>query len=834
MTEGGRTGSGLGPGSRVAGYLIEEQIGAGGMAIVFRARDEMLGRAVALKVMSPRFAEDAEFRARFIRESRTIAAVDDPHIIPVYAAGDADGVLYIATRYIPGGDLAKLLDSSGGYLPPGRTASLITQVASALDAAHAAGLVHRDVKLANVLVEALPGRPEHAYLSDFGLTKGTSATTTGLTAVGQFMGTPDYCAPEQITGDTVDGRADQYALACAAFAMLTGTPPFQKPDPVASLFAHLNDPVPAPSGRRPGIPPAMDAVIARGMAKAPEVRYATCGEFATALRAAVNGPRDAPATPAAPSPAYQPTEYVSSYPPPAPSYAPSAPSYAPSAPSYSPPAPAYTPLPAPSYAQPVSYPPPAPAPTPVGYAAPGGYAPAGGSAPLGRSAPAGGSALFGGSASQGGYGPQGGYAPPAGFAPGGYNSPPFGNTAPLGGPPAATNPPQYATGVPAGRPRRKAGLIAGGVTVAVFAAAGIGAAVALSGSQSTPPGPPNNHGGQHGLAYTGASLGGPFSAPGNNIAEAAFSADGTILVTDEFNNKSAVDSFYVWDTASRKHLRTLPLPSDYVSASNPVISADNKTVTEMAIRTYPSSSPVQVYRWDLSTGSRTTVFAVNSPEKTWGAVYGTTTLSGDGSKLLVEAPGGGAVDVWDVNGDKKITTLTQPSSAKIIGDNVNNDGSVAGISDSSGKTYVWDVAAQQVKTTVNFTYKAPASGNAPTFPGLSPDGKQVLMYGNGPMTLWDVATGAKVTPRDARWATQAGWMYSPDGKVLGTQGKTPTTLELWNAATRAHILTITFPGGVRQWGYAISPDGKQMLTVGVTASDSDTGTSYLWNLLQAS
>src|SRR6185437_8848953 len=199
MTEGGST-QGLGPGSRVAGYLIEEQIGAGGMAIVFRARDEMLGRAVALKVMSPRFAEDSEFRARFIRESRTIAAVDDPHIIPVYAAGDAGGVLYIATRYIPGGDLAKVQASSGGHLPADRTAALITQVASALDAAHAAGLVHRDVKLANILVETLPGRPEHAYLSDFGLTKGTSATSTGLTAVGQFMGTPDYCAPEQITG----------------------------------------------------------------------------------------------------------------------------------------------------------------------------------------------------------------------------------------------------------------------------------------------------------------------------------------------------------------------------------------------------------------------------------------------------------------------------------------------------------------------------------------------------------------------------------------------------------------------------------------------------------
>jgi serine/threonine protein kinase len=289
MTEGGISQARLGPGSRVAGYLIEEQVGAGGMAIVFRATDEMLGRAAALKVMSPRFAEDAEFRARFIRESRAIGAIEDPHIIPVYAAGDDGGVLYIASKFVAGGDLAGLLSRNGGFLPADRTAALVSQVASALDAAHAAGMVHRDVKLANILVETLPGGREHAYLSDFGLTKGTSATTTGLTAVGQFMGTPDYCAPEQITGATVDGRADQYALACAAFAMLTGSPPYQKPDPVASLFSHLNDPVPAASARRAGIPPAIDAVLARGMAKAPGERYATCAEFAAALRGAARG-----------------------------------------------------------------------------------------------------------------------------------------------------------------------------------------------------------------------------------------------------------------------------------------------------------------------------------------------------------------------------------------------------------------------------------------------------------------------------------------------------------------------------------------------------------------
>ena len=239
-----------GPGTRLAGYVLEEQIGAGGMAIVFRARDEMLGRLAAVKVIAPSMAGDAEFRARFLRESRAIAAVEEPHIIPVYAAGEADGVLYIATRYVAGGDLVGLLQSAGGALPPDRAADLVSQVAAALDAAHAAGLVHRDVKPANILIDAAPGRTEHAFLSDFGLSKGASSAT-GLTATGQFLGTPDYCAPEQIRGGPMDGRLDQYALACVAFVLLTGTMPFRRGDAMATLFAHVHDPVPRPADERP-------------------------------------------------------------------------------------------------------------------------------------------------------------------------------------------------------------------------------------------------------------------------------------------------------------------------------------------------------------------------------------------------------------------------------------------------------------------------------------------------------------------------------------------------------------------------------------------------------
>ena len=273
---------GFAAGSRIAGYRLEEKIGQGGMAVVFRARDERLGRLVALKILAPALAADEAFQRRFIRESQAAAAVDDPHIIPVFEAGQADGVLFIAMRYVPGGDAGSLVHRDGP-MPPGRAAAIISPVASALDAAHAAGLLHRDVKPANMLVDVLPGRPDHVYLSDFGLSKGAVASAP-MTGTGQVLGTLDYIAPEQIEGKPVDGRADQYALACAAFEMLTGAPPFRRDEAMAVMYAQLSQPPPQLTSRRPDLPAAADGVLAKALAKSPADRYASCGEFADALR----------------------------------------------------------------------------------------------------------------------------------------------------------------------------------------------------------------------------------------------------------------------------------------------------------------------------------------------------------------------------------------------------------------------------------------------------------------------------------------------------------------------------------------------------------------------
>ena len=295
---------GFAAGSQVAGYRLEEQIGRGGMAVVFRARDSRLGRRVALKILAPELARDDAFRQRFIRESRAAAAVDHPHIIPVFEAGESEGVLFIAMRYVVGRDVRSLLDATGP-LPPGRAITIVTQVSSALDAAHSFGLVHRDVKPGNMLLDSVggSGQPDHIYLSDFGLSK-QSLSASGLTGTGQFLGTLDYVAPEQIEGKLVDGRADQYALAGAAYEMLGGAPPFRRDEGLAILWAQISATPPPVTNLRPELPEAVNGVLLKALAKAPADRYDSCLEFATALRGALGldtRPRSVPPVPRQPT-----------------------------------------------------------------------------------------------------------------------------------------------------------------------------------------------------------------------------------------------------------------------------------------------------------------------------------------------------------------------------------------------------------------------------------------------------------------------------------------------------------------------------------------------------
>src|SRR5437764_8507831 len=239
-------------GSRIAGYQIESLLGRGGMSVVYLAEHVRLGRKVALKILSPDLARDTRFRERFVRESRIAAGLDHPNVIPVYEADETDGVLFIAMRYVRGTDLKTLIRSDGA-LDPGRTIRLLAQAASALDAAHSEGLVHRDVKPGNILIAQGAEGEEHVYLSDFGLTKRPSSES-GITATGQFVGTLDYAAPEQFEGKTLDARTDVYSLGCVLFESLTGEVPFRRDQDAAIMFAHLMQDPPLLTEKRSDLP----------------------------------------------------------------------------------------------------------------------------------------------------------------------------------------------------------------------------------------------------------------------------------------------------------------------------------------------------------------------------------------------------------------------------------------------------------------------------------------------------------------------------------------------------------------------------------------------------
>ena len=276
-------------GTAIGGFRIEALIGQGSAGTVYSAQDVALDRRVAVKVLAPSLARDAQFHERFLRESRLAASLEHPNIIPIHAAGEDDGLLYLAMRYVDGRDLANLL-AALGRLDPARAVEILAQIGSALDAAHARGLIHRDVKPANILLARHDGSTDHAYLCDFGLAKHAS-TVSSLTGDRGVVGTVEYLAPEQIEGRPVDGRVDVYALGCVLYEMLTGEAPFTRGNELGALLAHVSDPPPKLSERRPDVPEAFDDVIATALAKDRDLRYPTCGALVAGARSALSGER---------------------------------------------------------------------------------------------------------------------------------------------------------------------------------------------------------------------------------------------------------------------------------------------------------------------------------------------------------------------------------------------------------------------------------------------------------------------------------------------------------------------------------------------------------------
>jgi protein kinase-like protein len=277
-------------GTDVAGYAVESVLGSGAMGVVYVARQRSPERRVALKLITPAFANDEVFRRRFLREATAAAAIEHPHILPVYAAGESNGILFMAMRLIDGRDLREILRGSW-ELSLERVERIVGQIGGALDAAHARGLVHRDVKPGNVLVTEQPDGEDadFCYLMDFGVSTWTASSAATITATGQMVGTANYMAPEQIEGGAVDGRTDLYSLGCVLYECLTGSAPFSGRSSPAILYGHLHERAPAPSSLRPDLPHGVDEVMGRVLRKAPEERYPSCRALSQDLRAALTG-----------------------------------------------------------------------------------------------------------------------------------------------------------------------------------------------------------------------------------------------------------------------------------------------------------------------------------------------------------------------------------------------------------------------------------------------------------------------------------------------------------------------------------------------------------------
>jgi len=717
--------AGFRAGSRLAGYQLEALAGSGGMALVFRARDERLDRLVALKILSPALASDQAFRRRFIAESRAAAKVDDPHIIPVYEADEADGVLFIAMRFVQGGDLRGVLEREGA-LSAERAAEFVSPVASALDAAHGLGLVHRDVKPANILVDARAGRPDHVYLSDFGIAKALVASVS-LTEPGFRIGTPDYLAPEQISGLAVTGKADQYALACVTYRLLTGTVPYERDHGMAVIYAHMNEPPPSLLEQRPDLPAATDQVISRAMAKTADQRYESCGDFANALREALDvasyGSHPSAAGPARPlvtsPPQVRPPETASDRTPAAPPHPPT------------------VTIGSPDLEQ-----------TDLG------QTPVSGAGPVAAEVDS--------------------ELASAATAAGADQSP-----SDDGSPTARSS-----QRGPAHVRRMLPVWVA--LACAVVAAAVIIPTVLISSASSYRPG---NSSGRRGIDLPGNFRGNgiamlSFGSSGRTLAIAdgagicvadiatatcgasqsisavsvAVSPDATTLAVGDANGGTQL-----LDVATGQQITSFTDP-DGAGAAAMAFSPDGKT---LAVGDGNGST----YLWDVATGTLGASLAASSGTVT------SVAFSSDG-KILAVGDGDGSTHLWDVAAGTQITSLTAPSLAASSGTVTSvafsPGGTTLAVGDGSGSTYLWDVATEALDASL-----AAPSGTV-TSVAFSPDGTTLAVGdGNGSTYLWNVGTGTlNSSLTDPGSASVGAVAFSSDGKTLAT-GDVDGSAYLW-------------------------------------------------------
>ena len=697
---------GLAAGTRVAGYRVEKPLGAGGTAVVYRARDERLGRLVALKVLAPALAADEEFRRRFTAESRAAAAVDDPHIIPVYEAGEATGMLFIAMRLVTGGDLRRVL-ARDGPLPQERAAAFLSPVAFALDAAHRAGLVHRDVTPGNILVDAQPDRPEHVYLSDFGISKAI-ASTARLTDSGRFLGTPEYTSPEQAQGSAVDGRADQYALACVAWHLLTGTVPFQRDNGLAVLLAHLHEPPPRLADRRPDLPDIAGQVLARAMAKEPGERYQSCGEFTDTLREALVLPPYRPAAPAAPAVARHPRTEVSAIPAhPASALAAAGTPGRPGSSAPSPVMPAAAPdRPTEDVEAPGQRPWPGPGPDGIP-ARPArrrryltitlacGLLVVAAAIPLLLARPG---------------------TPPTGphvgtrtatLTPGGKKTRPATGSRSYAGPftDPSNSPADVMTFAPGGTT-----LAVGDTKISTYlwdtATGKLTTTLTNPGTQGvaslafSPGGTTLAVGDVNGRIYLWDTATGELTAtltdPGaENAASVAFGPGGTILAVGDDNSNT-----YLWDTATRKLTATFTDPNNTPLAQQEVASvAFGPPGTTLAV----GDGNGRTYLWDTATRKLT---ATLTDPGTQGV---TSVAFGPGGTILAVGDDNGRTYLWDTATDNLTATLTEPGGRGVRSVAFGPGGTTLAVSDIDGSAYLWNGATH--KLTATFT--DPANDGAP-------------------------------------------------------------------------------------------------------------------------